>query len=202
MLTHYTNAMRNYAIFRGRASRSEFWSFYAVYMLAAIALALLDQSYFGTVREESGIITLLFGAVHTLPGIAVQVRRLHDINRSGWWILINLTGVGILVMLIVATLKGTDGSNSFGTEPGSIDDEMSGRSAGPTHHRRHAAEPSFDRHAVSPLLPHSAPSASVRGPADLIGDLERLAALRASGGLTEAEFEVMKAQALSRGSNR
>ncbi|KQT52401.1 MULTISPECIES: DUF805 domain-containing protein [unclassified Aureimonas] len=198
MLTHYTNAMRKYAVFHGRASRAEFWSFYAVYLTASIAVILLDQAYFGTVRENSGVVVMLFGCVHILPGMAVQVRRLHDIDWSGWWIVLNLIGVGF----ILALFRGTDGPNRFGPEPGSIDDETFEQVHRKPHARGPRAEPSFDRNAVSPALPHSAPSASVRGPADLIGDLERLAALRASGGLTDAEFEVMKAQALSRGSDR
>lgn len=203
MLTHYTNAMRKYAVFRGRASRSEFWSFYAVYLIATVAVIMLDQSYFGTLRDESGVITMLFAAVHALPGMAVQVRRLHDINRSGWWILVNLTGIGVFAMIIVAMLKGTDGTNNFGPEPGSIDEENALPRHRPTSRdSRGHAEPSFDRRTDDAALPHIAPSASVRGPADLIGDLERLAALRQSGGLSEAEFEVMKAQALSRSSDR
>jgi uncharacterized membrane protein YhaH (DUF805 family) len=52
-----------------------------------------------------------------LPGLAVGIRRLHDIDRSGWWVLITLTIIGIILLLVWACMRGTPGSNRFGTDP-------------------------------------------------------------------------------------
>ncbi len=52
-----------------------------------------------------------------LPSWAVSIRRLHDINRSGYWVLIVFTGIGILLLLYWACMKGTDGDNEYGSDP-------------------------------------------------------------------------------------
>ncbi len=52
-----------------------------------------------------------------LPNLSVQIRRLHDVNRSGWWVLIGLTGIGVIPLIIWACMKGTSGTNSFGADP-------------------------------------------------------------------------------------
>jgi uncharacterized membrane protein YhaH (DUF805 family) len=52
-----------------------------------------------------------------LPGVAVSVRRLHDLDRSGWWLLLTLTGIGIILLLIWDCMRGTPGPNRFGPDP-------------------------------------------------------------------------------------
>ena len=77
-----------YATFSGRASRSEFWWFFLFQILVSIA-----ASIFGDVA--SGLVSLAF----LLPALAVGARRLHDIGKSGWWQLIMLTGIGLLLLI-------------------------------------------------------------------------------------------------------
>ena len=65
-----------------------------------------------------GWILLIVGLGLFLPTLAVQVRRLHDLDRSGWWILISLIPlVGAIILLVWACTKGTDGENRFGSDP-------------------------------------------------------------------------------------
>jgi uncharacterized membrane protein YhaH (DUF805 family) len=86
----YLNGMRNYANFSTRSSRSEYWLFAIIVAIASIMLAFLD-GILGTVvgdADHIGIISGLFQLAHVIPNLAVAVRRLHDVDRSGWWVLI------------------------------------------------------------------------------------------------------------------
>ena len=95
-----------YATFSGRAPRSEFWWFFLFLTLILIPAALLAP--FGAVI----IVPVL------LPAISVEVRRLHDIDRSGWWVwLCLLPPINLVVKLIWWTRKGTSGDNRFGPDP-------------------------------------------------------------------------------------
>ena len=112
------DAMIKYAVFSGRARRQEFWGFmlrlFIVYFMSVMIDVLL-----GTYDEEagigivSGIVVLLF----LLPSISVSVRRLHDINRSGWWMLLTIIPFASFVLLVFYCLDGTKGENRFGPDP-------------------------------------------------------------------------------------
>ena len=80
--------LSKYATFQGQASRSEFWWFFLFQILVSLA-ALMVSERFGN----------LVNLALLLPALAVGTRRLHDIGRSGWWQLLMLTGIGILVLL-------------------------------------------------------------------------------------------------------
>ena len=109
-----------YVDFRGRSSRSEYWWFLLFYIIVIIALSILDISGAG-VLVAVGYLALL------LPTIAVQVRRLHDIDRSGWWILLSFVPiVGAIVLLVWFCTKGSYGSNRFGQDPLGSNESSSG----------------------------------------------------------------------------
>jgi uncharacterized membrane protein YhaH (DUF805 family) len=100
-----------YATFSGRAARSEFWYFTLFNWLFQLPLMILDEAL-GT---PFAVITML---VLLLPGIAVAVRRLHDTDRSGWWYLILLIPlIGVILFIVWACSKGTQGTNRFGGDP-------------------------------------------------------------------------------------
>lgn len=82
----YTNAMRRYFEFSGRSSRSEFWYFILFLVILLIVATLLDRAVLGS--ESGGILYFIVSLVHLIPGIAVSVRRLHDIDRTGLWVLL------------------------------------------------------------------------------------------------------------------
>lgn len=117
-VTTYLTVMRKYAVFQGRASRREYWIFHLILMLVSLAASLLDLAVFRTdISKHQGPIGGMVLLVHLLPYIALSVRRLHDIDRTGWWLLLDLTGIGALVVFIFAVLPGTGGANAYGPDP-------------------------------------------------------------------------------------
>ncbi len=110
----YIEVLKKYAVFSGRARRKEFWFFVLFNLLVTIILAIADV-LLGTFNQETG--SGLLGSVYALgvfiPYLAVTVRRLHDTNRSGWWILMPLATIILAVILvaIVIPILGTDGAN-------------------------------------------------------------------------------------------
>jgi len=110
-------AFSNGFVYRGRASRSAYWWFVLFEVIAAIVLELLIV--IPAVTHSSAIVVLFVIVVTiawiyvTLVGLALTVRRLHDIDRSGWWVLIGLVPFGGIVLLVFALLEGTPGPNRF-----------------------------------------------------------------------------------------
>jgi len=110
---------KKYATFEGRARRAEYWYFMLFYALAVIALAIVD-GIAGTFSDDAGVglFSGLFLLATILPSLAVTVRRLHDTDRSGWWVLINLIPfIGALVLFVFAVLDSQPGANRFGPNP-------------------------------------------------------------------------------------
>ncbi len=104
--------LSNYATFRGRAPRSEYWYFVLFQVLANMAANMIDYA------TGSHLVGALTDLALILPGLAVAVRRLHDIDKSGWWLLIGLVPViGWLFVIIWACTKGSLGPNRFGPDP-------------------------------------------------------------------------------------
>ncbi len=105
---------RKYVVFAGRARRPEYWYWVLFQVLVGIAGTILDLSLFQTAE---GLFNALTSLALFLPGLAVTVRRLHDIDRPGWWILISIVPlVGAIVLLIMTCTRGTAGPNRFGPE--------------------------------------------------------------------------------------
>lgn len=101
-----------YVTFAGRARRAEYWWFVLFEILANAVAAVIDQG--GTNGAAEGVV----GLVLLLPGLAVAVRRLHDLGRSGWWLLISLVPlIGVLVLLVWDCRRGTPGPNRHGPDP-------------------------------------------------------------------------------------
>jgi uncharacterized membrane protein YhaH (DUF805 family) len=116
----FLDALRSkYATFTGRARRKEYWYFVLFYVLAFIVLAVVD-GVTGTLDEEAGIglLSAIFVLATIIPLLAVTVRRLHDTDRSGWWVLINLVPIiGGIVLLVFTVLDSQPGANRFGPNP-------------------------------------------------------------------------------------
>jgi uncharacterized membrane protein YhaH (DUF805 family) len=101
----------NYVNFNGRAARSEFWYWTLFVFIVNIVANIIDMAI------GIGVISVLASLALLLPGIAVSVRRLHDLDRTGWWLLIAFTGIGIILLIIWDCMKGTTGSNQYGPDP-------------------------------------------------------------------------------------
>ncbi len=127
--------LRKYATFRGRARRREYWLWQLFLILLFGALAAWLIAVAGpippgsTPEEVTAILEAATGATLPkmliglaslglfLPSLAVSVRRLHDSDKSGWWLLLNITAIGGLVLLIFYLLDGTRGPNKHGEDP-------------------------------------------------------------------------------------
>jgi uncharacterized membrane protein YhaH (DUF805 family) len=107
----------NYVSFGGRAVRSEYWFWLLFTMLGDAAALILDAGLSAAHVTASSPFGTLFYLVTLLPTLTVSVRRLHDIDRSGWWLLVGLTVIGILLLMYWACVKGTTGYNRFGADP-------------------------------------------------------------------------------------
>lgn len=105
--------LSKYTTFTGRARRAEFWKFGLATLIIA-GIAGLAASLWGLKAETASNVldVLLF-----LPSLAVTARRLHDIGRSGWWLLIGLTGIGCLVLFYWTLLDSHEGTNEYGDSP-------------------------------------------------------------------------------------
>jgi uncharacterized membrane protein YhaH (DUF805 family) len=107
------SGFRNYVNFSGRVGLDpEFWYWFLFTVMVAIVAGILDGSMFGD--DESTPITLIANLVLVIPSVAIGVRRLHDIDRSGWWYLIVLTIIGVVLLIYWACQPGTPGPNRFG----------------------------------------------------------------------------------------
>ncbi|MFM7510314.1 MAG: DUF805 domain-containing protein [Bacteroidota bacterium] len=104
-MNYYLNVLRNYATFSGRASRKEYWMFVLFNIIVSFAVGFICGLLL--VPEAATIYTLAV----LIPSIAVSVRRMHDVDKSGWFILIPIYN------LILACTEGTKGENKYGAEP-------------------------------------------------------------------------------------
>ena len=105
----YIEVLRKYAVFSGRARRREYWMFYLFNFIFVIIASVLDELI--APGSETGVITSIYTVAVLTPGIAAGVRRMHDVDRSGWWLLVPI------VNLIFALTEGTVGDNRFGSDP-------------------------------------------------------------------------------------
>jgi uncharacterized membrane protein YhaH (DUF805 family) len=112
--------LERYAKFDGRAGRAEFWWFALANLVAYFALLILMGIGFA-IATGLGVVLLLLVIAYWLavivPALAVAIRRLHDTDKSGWWLLIGLIPFGGLVLLFFYIQEGTPGPNQFGAGP-------------------------------------------------------------------------------------
>ena len=115
----YLEVLKKYAVFEGRAQRAEYWYFVLFTILISIVLAFIDIAT-GSFNEEAGIGILggIYALAVLIPSIAVGVRRLHDTNRSGWWMLLALVPlIGFIVLIVLFVIDSDQGENQYGENP-------------------------------------------------------------------------------------
>lgn len=111
--------LRNYAKFEGRSSRGAYWWAALVVALISIGVAIVDMIIFSNMVAATGgngPLGILLSLALLVPNIALTVRRLHDVGRSGWWILITFTIIGILLLLFWYVQPGQRKENAFGPD--------------------------------------------------------------------------------------
>ena len=116
-----TTCISKYIDVQGRASRPEDWWWVLFIIVASVVLMLVDRLLFGSSATDYGVLRGLFGLATVLPSITVAARRLHDVDKSGWWLLLALIPlIGGLVVLYFLVQPGTQGPNRFGNPVGLI----------------------------------------------------------------------------------
>mgnify|MGYP000907665558 FL=1 len=112
---------KKYFVVEGRASRSEYWYWFLFVFIIGLFVDYLDATIAGVPWLEYeklyGPFGIILTAITLLPGVAVGVRRLHDVNKSGWWLLISFTVIGLIPLLIWTVSKSDSGKNQFGEYP-------------------------------------------------------------------------------------
>lgn len=112
MVNWYLAVLKNYAGFTERAGRAEFWYFVLMNIIVSLLLAFIDGAL-GT-----AVIGIIYMLAVFVPNIALAVRRLHDIGKSGWWLLVGFVPVvGIFVLLYFYIKEGDAEANAFGAVP-------------------------------------------------------------------------------------
>ena len=106
---------KKYLVVEGRASRSEYWWFILFGILFDVACELIDYSL-GYKYGEFGLFFFI-SLITLIPSVTVAIRRLHDVNKSGWWVLLPFTIIGLIPLFIWNVSKGTEGKNRFGEYP-------------------------------------------------------------------------------------
>jgi uncharacterized membrane protein YhaH (DUF805 family) len=109
----YTDVIRQYAVFDGRATRPQYWWFALINAVISLVLRFVIPGAAGPIVSE------LYGLAVLLPSIGVAIRRLHDTNRTGWWILVVLIPVvGWIWLIVLLAQAGDTGPNQYGPPPG------------------------------------------------------------------------------------
>ena len=115
----YLEALRRFNDFEGRSRRAEYWSYVLINFVGGILVGIASGEW--TLKHPSGwpmLFAALLGLIAFIPGLAVSVRRLHDTNRSGWWMLISLIPLVGTIVLFLFTIQDSDvGDNDYGPNP-------------------------------------------------------------------------------------
>lgn len=115
----YLGVLKQYAVFKGRARRKEYWFFILFNLIASLLLTVVDVMT-GSLDAElgMGLLSGLYSLAVLIPSLAVTVRRLHDTGRTGWWLLIGLIPlIGAVVLLVFMLLDSQPGDNEYGANP-------------------------------------------------------------------------------------
>ncbi len=114
-MNYYLEVLKKYTVFTGRATRSEYWYFCLFNMLISLAISV----FFGMSGEKIGqAFSMLYGLFVFLPSIGVSIRRLHDINKSGWYLLLAFIPLIGAIWLLVLMVRDSDaGDNQYGPNP-------------------------------------------------------------------------------------
>ena len=120
-MNYYLAVLKKYAVFEGRAGRAEFWYFVLINMAVSMVLSYINRLINSGDALSIGYIGFLYSLAVLIPSLAVGVRRLHDIGKSGAWLFIILIPIVGWIWLIVLNAKeGDAGNNEYGAVPQAI----------------------------------------------------------------------------------
>lgn len=107
----YIKVLKNYAVFSGRASRTEYWMFILFHTIFGFLVVLIGALLSNVTKTDQMVLGNIYNLALLIPSIAVGCRRMHDIDRSGWWQMVPI------VVFIFSIREGTRGDNRFGSDP-------------------------------------------------------------------------------------
>ena len=117
-MSWYLEAFKKYAVFGGRSRRKEYWYFMLFNIVVIYVLEGIDRLLETLTGLSVDLLIGIYALAAIIPFLAVSVRRLHDIDRSGWWYFITLIPlIGAIVMLVFTLLDSTPGHNRYGPNP-------------------------------------------------------------------------------------
>lgn len=128
-MKYYLDVIKKYVTFNGRARRKEYWMFILFNAIFGIVASLLDNllglnfssEYSSYASVSTGIIAAVYSLAVFLPTLAVAIRRLHDIGKSGWWLLISLIPLaGPIWLFVLMVTDGNVGENQYGSDPKAV----------------------------------------------------------------------------------
>lgn len=113
-MNYYLAVLKKYAVFSGRARRAEYWYFFLFNIIISVALIIITA----VIGDVFSILGLLYSLALLIPGLAVSVRRLHDVGKSGWMVLIGLIPlIGAIWLLVLMATDSNPGVNKYGPNP-------------------------------------------------------------------------------------
>jgi uncharacterized membrane protein YhaH (DUF805 family) len=110
-MNYYLNVLKKYAVSNGRATRSEYWYFTLFNLIILIILIVIEGVTGMATESENGVFSNIYQLFILIPSIAVSIRRMHDVNKSGWFMLVPIYN------LILSLRDGTKGDNKYGADP-------------------------------------------------------------------------------------
>ena len=170
--TAIKTCFNKYADFEGKAIRSEYWYWFLFCWICGALAIIIDVFVIGIPFESFGPAYLIVSLAVFLPTLAAGARRLHDIGKSGWWQLISLTGIGIILLIVWWATEGTTKGYTGPTKTSTRDYDDTPKSYSATKQR------------------------SRSGKVDVIDELEELKELYEDGTLSEAQFKKAKKKLL------
>ena len=120
-MKYYFDVFKKYTDFSGRARRKEYWMFALISAIIAYIIEIIDKAAGLTIdvgTTQVGILGIIYALFILIPSLALSVRRLHDIDKSGWALLWGLIPVvGSIILLVFDCKAGTVGENKYGADP-------------------------------------------------------------------------------------
>lgn len=110
-MKYYIEVLKKYAVFSGRARRKEYWMFFLFNMIICIIISVVESIVGLFPESDSSLFANIYSLAILVPAIAVSIRRMHDVDKSGWFILVPIYN------LILACTNGTEGVNRHGNDP-------------------------------------------------------------------------------------
>jgi uncharacterized membrane protein YhaH (DUF805 family) len=116
-MNYYLSVLKKYATFSGRSQRAEYWYFVLFNIIITIVLGIISA----VIGDDSSILGILYSLAVLIPGIAVSVRRLHDVGKSGWMLLITLIPlIGAIWLFVLMVIDSNPSDNKYGPNPKGI----------------------------------------------------------------------------------